>query len=400
MKKIGVYGGTFNPPHMGHIKAAQNAAEELRLDHVFFIPAGTPPHKEMPAGSPTDEQRLEMMVRAVDPLPFAMVLDVELRRSGKSYTVDTLEWLCVEYPEDEFYLLMGTDMFLSFDQWHMPERICSLAKLVAFYREKNDLKQERLIYNQAERLSGRFDAQVEIVENDFIEISSSVLRSMLAFSCGQDYIPQSVYEYIVENRLYSIDKTKMQNSMDDMRSQVVALMQPMRAAHVLGCEEEAASLAGRWNVSEKDARAAAILHDITKSLDRDEQLLLCENYDIIIDKFEEESHSLLHAKTGAAIAGAVFGAPRKVCEAIACHTTGKADMTCLDKILYLADYIEPGRKIADLEKLRVLAYEDLNEAVLLGLNMTVAELKSKGKIVHPRAYEAIDFLAKRKDGTE
>ena len=113
--KIGIYGGSFNPPHMGHLAAAAAAAEALELDQLLIVPAGIPPHKEIPVGSPTAEQRLAMAEIFVDQLrlPIARCWDVEMRREGKSYTSDTLREAKELWPESELWLLVGTDMFLS-----------------------------------------------------------------------------------------------------------------------------------------------------------------------------------------------------------------------------------------------------------------------------------------------
>ena len=114
--KIGIYGGTFNPPHLGHMEAARTAIQVLGLDKLLLIPAGVPPHKAMPEGSPDQDQRLEMTRLAAEQTGLdnkVEVLDIELRREGRSYTAETLAQLKEQYPEDELWLLMGTDMFLT-----------------------------------------------------------------------------------------------------------------------------------------------------------------------------------------------------------------------------------------------------------------------------------------------
>ncbi|MBQ9330607.1 MAG: nicotinate-nicotinamide nucleotide adenylyltransferase, partial [Oscillibacter sp.] len=155
--KIGIYGGTFNPPHLGHLAAARAVFELLRLDELWLVPAGMPPHKDLPAGSPTPEQRLEMTRLAGEQLDLGdrvKTLDIELRREGKSYTADTLAELTRGREEDTFWLLMGTDMFLTFHTWHEPERILSLAGIAAFGRTEEDA--EELFSLQRERLYRTF----------------------------------------------------------------------------------------------------------------------------------------------------------------------------------------------------------------------------------------------------
>ena len=133
--KIGVYGGTFNPPHLGHVTAARAVFELLKLDLLLLVPDREPPHKALPAGSPTPEQRLEMTRLAGEQLGLGdrvQVLDLELKRTGRSYTSDTLAQLKERYPEDELWLLMGTDMFLTIQTWHEAEKILSLAGIATF----------------------------------------------------------------------------------------------------------------------------------------------------------------------------------------------------------------------------------------------------------------------------
>ena len=116
--KIGIYGGTFNPIHLGHMEAARFAREYLELDRLYLIPTGIPPHKEMDADAPGAEHRLEMVRLAAEALGGEVrVSDMELRRQGRSYTLETLRQIKGEHPEDRLYLLLGTDMFLTFQHW-------------------------------------------------------------------------------------------------------------------------------------------------------------------------------------------------------------------------------------------------------------------------------------------
>ena len=124
----------------------------------------------------------------------------------------------------------------------------------------------------------------------------------------------------------------------------------------------------------------------------EEQLALCEHYQIPLDDLERNALKLLHAKTGAAVARDVFGVDDEIYNAILWHTTGKADMTTLEKVIYLADYIEPSRDFPGVEALRKVCYEDLDKGLLLGLEMTVEEMKSMGNPVHRNTIEARDYL--------
>ena len=172
----------------------------------------------------------------------------------------------------------------------------------------------------------------------------------------------------------------------------LSYLKPKRMSHVLGTEQEAAFLAEKYGADVTAARIAALLHDCTKKLDLPQQLSLCRHYAIPLDEMERNYLKLLHSKTGAAVARDRFGVSDEIYNAIFYHTTGKADMTLLEKIIYLADYIEPSRSFPGVEELRSLAFSDIRGALKLGLEMTVAHLKEQGCEMSPASKRALDFL--------
>ena len=276
MKKIGIYGGTFNPPHTGHLQAAKQAVEVLDLDQLLMIPDRIAPHKDIPAGSPTPEQRLEMLRIALTGEEKILPSDIELRREGVSYTYLTLEALREIYPGDELILLMGTDMFLSFDSWKEPEKICSLATLGVFYRGEKGEKEKILAQKEALEAKG---AKIQLVENEIINISSTQLRRLLAFHAADEFLPAGVGEYIRANGLYDTAAQWQNLPMEELEPIVIRLLHPNRVAHVLGCRDEAVRMAAHWGEDVTNAARAGILHDITKVLDGPLQLTLCAAYD-------------------------------------------------------------------------------------------------------------------------
>ena len=153
-------------------------------------------------------------------------------------------------------------------------------------------------------------------------------------------------------------------------------------------------LAMRYGEDAEAAAEADILHDITKKLSYDEQLILCDKYGIILDKDQLANEKLLHAITGAAFARDVFGVSDAVYDAIRWHTTGKPDMTLLEKIIYMADYVEPTRDFPGVEKLRALAHEDIDAAMALGLEMSLADIRSGGVAPHKDTVEAAEWYAR------
>ena len=180
--------------------------------------------------------------------------------------------------------------------------------------------------------------------------------------------------------------------MEELEQVVVSLLKPNRVAHVLGCRDTAIALAKHWGADPIDAGRAGLLHDITKALDGPLQLTLCEEYGIVLGEFSKKYPKTLHALTGSLVADRIFGENKQVVDAICSHTTGKANMTTLEKILYVADYMEPNRDFSGVEELRRLAYTDLDKALRTGLLMTVEMLKKNNQEISPASAEAIAFL--------
>ena len=389
MERIGIFGGTFNPVHIGHIQAAKQALTALHLDRVLLIPDHIAPHKELPTGSPTPQQRLDMLRIAVQDYPGLEISDIELRREGVSYTYLTIQKLKQMYPHDQLVLLMGTDMFTSFDSWRNPEEILKNASLGVFCR--GDKKEKQAIAAQTERMEA-MGAQVELAHNDVIAISSTQMRRLLAFRCAGSFLPEGVLEYIREYRLYNTRAQWKNLPMEALEPIVLSLLNPNRVAHVLGCRDTAVALAKRWGADETDAARAGILHDITKAIDGPLQLTLCEAYGKILDDFSRKYPKTLHALTGSLVAERIFGENKAVVDAIAYHTTGKADMNLLEMIIYVADYMEPNRDFPGVETLRQLAFSDIQAALRLGLEMTMEHLKEQGSEVSPASREALAWL--------
>lgn len=386
--KTAIYGGSFNPPHLGHISAARTVYEQLQPERFLIIPTTIPPHKDMAQDSPEKEERLNLCRLAFEEIPGAEVSELEMNREGRSYSADTVEQLRRRYPEDIFYLVVGSDMFLSFCTWYKFQYLLENCVLVVLSREEDDLPE--LEHFQA-KLAENYGGKSLLLPHDPLPMSSGEIRQRLRRGLGADMLPEKVYAEIIRRRCY-----EAQPELTWLRSQVAPMLSSQRMAHTAGCEQEAVQLARRWGENPESAAVAGILHDITKNLGYDEQLILCEKYGIILDIAEKENPKLLHAITGAAKARELFGVPDAVYEAIRWHTTGKPDMTTLEKIIYLADYIEPTRDFEGLEKLRSLAYEDLDRAMALGLEMSLEEIRRQNVEPHRASLEA--YLWYSQDG--
>ena len=390
--RIGIYGGTYSPPHIGHLRAAEYAMEACKLDRLLLIPTGVSPHKAMSAGA-SSADRLEMLRLSAAQIEKTEVSDIEILREGRSYTVDTLGTIREENPGAELVLLMGTDMFTSFLTWKDPERIMELATLAVFCRGERG-EQERIEAQKA--VLEAMGARIELVHNPVTAISSTDLRRMLVFGCADPFLMPGVGDYIREKGLYGTGKDRKGLSMEELEAEVIALLNPNRVAHVLGCRDCAVELAKRYGENEVDAARAGLLHDITKAIDGPLQLTLCAEYGIVLDTFSRSFPKTLHALTGSLVAKRIFGENENVVRAICHHTTGRADMTLLEKIIYIADYVEANRDFPGVEEMRSMAYRDLDKAVLMGLQSAVAHVRRQGQGLAPATLEALEYLKNRK----
>lgn len=199
MEKIGVFGGTFNPIHNGHLHLAEGYCSALGLDRVLFVPTCIPPHKEADDLLPASYRLAMCELATRDALKMA-VSDVEIRRGGKSYTVDTLRELARIYPGDRLYFLMGADMFLTIEEWNGFEEIARTAVLCTASRHEGELPS---LKEHARKLERKYGAVCHIEAIPVLDISSTQVRD--ALSGGGDVralVPDAVRDYIYENGLY------------------------------------------------------------------------------------------------------------------------------------------------------------------------------------------------------
>ncbi len=196
--KVGIYGGTFSPPHLGHVRAAAHFMKERSLDELHIIPALVPPHK-MADGSATAEQRMDMCKLAFGHLPHVTISDRELRRGGRSYSVLTLrEYAAMGIHPD---MLMGTDMFLCLEQWYCFREIFMLCTVVCMRRE-TDPEQEEALQRAADRYRSLYGADIAFLSGHVTEISSSDIRAAAKAGLMSAYLSKGVEKYIRAGGLY------------------------------------------------------------------------------------------------------------------------------------------------------------------------------------------------------
>ncbi len=180
-----------------------------------------------------------------------------------------------------------------------------------------------------------------------------------------------------------------------MREDILSRLEGYRYTHTLGCEKAAMWLGEKYGEDPKKCSLAAVLHDITKRLSREEQLYLCDKYGIIPCDVEKIEWKMLHGRTAAAIARDVYKIPEDVAHAIEYHTTGCENMTTLDKIVYLADFIEETRDFKGVEPARALAKKDIDKALLYCFDFSLSDLIERGKLIHKDTMQARNWLIKQ-----
>ncbi len=388
MARIGIYGGSFDPVHMGHVQGALWAVEALGLSKLYVFPAWTVPGKVRPFGSAEPEDRLAMLRLAFRDYPQVEVSSFELD-THSCRTWQTVEHMKSLHPRDELVLVMGSDLAKGLHTWARPEYLLANTAIVALHR--GDRGEDKAL-EDARQWVLAMGGKLEIQKNPIDPISSTQIRRLLAFQCARELLDDQVLAYIREKELYHTAARWKKLPMEQLEPIVVALLNPNRVRHVLGCRDTAVELAKRWGADVMDAARAGLLHDITKALDGPLQLTLCGAYGKILSDFSRKYPKTLHALTGSLVAERIFGENSAVVSAIEHHTTGKANMSLLEKIIYVADYMEPCRDFPGVEELRRLAYTDLDAALKLGLEMTLEHLKNQGNEVSPESREALAWL--------
>lgn len=203
-KQVGIMGGTFDPIHIGHLILAESAYQQFSLDKILFMPSGNPPHKKFREGRASNEERVEMVQRAIaSNQHFELSLE-EMHEQGYTYTKETLSRLKREHPDTDYYFIMGADSLFQFDTWKEPWEISRLCVLVVAVRDHLPTPE---LDHQIEIVKEKYQADIRKLESLNIDIASSTLRSWVAEgkSCRY-YIPETVIEYIEEQGIYRVSK--------------------------------------------------------------------------------------------------------------------------------------------------------------------------------------------------
>lgn len=393
---IAIMGGTFDPIHNGHLVTAEAVRHRFKVDKVIFMPTGRPAHKTEKKVT-HNEHRYLMTVLATMRNENFDVSRIEIDRPGITYTIDTIIEL-KKYcrPDVRLYFITGADAIHQIFTWKEPEKLLSMCDFVAVTRpgyKKNTL------FEEIGEIQEKFASRIHYMEVPALAISSSDIRNRVQNGAPIKYlVPQAVEDYIGKFQLYEeiMEKeVKFVLSIETMKEKLQSALSIKRYIHTMGVVGESVKLAEIYGTQQdrQKAEVAALLHDCTKDYPDELKLRLCKEYHIPIDDVMKRQTDLIHPFLGAEVAKREYLVEdEEILGAIRYHTTGKANMSLLEKIIFIADYIEPSRESFEgLDEARRLAYLDLDMAMRYILEKTIAYVQKQNRILHYLSTEALDY---------
>lgn len=370
--KVAIFGGAFNPVHREHVNLARAAVRELELDKIIIMPTAVSPHK---GGRLAADfwQRFEMCRLAFASVPQAEISNFELTRGGVSYTYLTCEHFAEIYKDAKRYFIIGADMLENFPQWKKPEKILETFSLAACARENQEGFEE-----SKARVENLFSTKVATISYVGEKVSSTEIRTLAAL--GEDfdrYVNAAVGQYISDNALYYMPALQGYKK----------LLSPERRAHTVRVAVMCAKNAARADLTESQAITMAALHDAAKNLKNDSPFLKG------FTPPDSVPPPVVHQYSSAYVAENKFKVTDKtILGAIACHTTGKENMSDADALLYLCDMLEEGRKFEGVEELRKIFRSDLQKCLFTALSHQIEYLKSTGKPIDEQTARAYEYI--------
>lgn len=369
--RIGLFGGSFDPVHSEHVRFVEAAKRALDLDRVIVMPAFSAPHKQFGTVL-SGEARLSLLKIAFRALDFVTVSDYELKAGGTSYTYLTCRALEEKYPNAERFLLVGADMLENFFTWKNPQDILSRVTLVTCGRAGNRDDFEQDFFR-------RFGTNYLRIPFEGKSVSSTEIRVALFFGKKPEGMDGAVRGEIEKEGYFHRPEI----------AGALALEKEERREHSYRVALMAGKRARSLGINEEKALLASAMHDCGKYVPLSSPLLK----GFVLP--EGVPAPVVHQYTGAYLAEHEFGIrDEEILDAIRFHTSGKADMSPLGKLVYLADLLEAGRSFPGVEELRTLFWKDLDECFSAALLHQTAYLQEAGKPVYPLTQQALDWVRK------
>lgn len=393
MTRIGLIGGTFDPFHNGHRQLVEAVLESRLVDRIILMVAGQQPHKTRIKVSAAG-YRYEMALRGVSDLEAVQVSDLEINRSGRSFTIDTIIALQETLPDsDELILVYGSDCLFDLPTWRSPELILAKCSLLIAVRGGIDRPSAE---RQADWLRQTYHARIEFLDAPMPELSATQVRETIVAGERHDLlVPERVASLIEKHDIYGYDDElamvdpAIWQQLADYERQVRPLLNTKRLLHSLNVMRYAMHLAKKHDISIEQAGIAGLMHDCAKCLEAHTVL----HYARLAGDPALLEPALAHGPAGAYLARLEFGIDDpEILRAIHYHTTGNGTMTPLDLLIYVADKVEPARTYNNLEGIRKAAEIDLEQAMRLCLVEVEAFLEREKKPSHPYAQAAIEKL--------
>ncbi len=373
--RIAIFGGSFDPVHREHVRFVKAAIKYLHLDEAVIVPAYSAPHK-LQGSSVGEKDRLAMCTLAFRHVKKTRVSDFEIRMGGTSYTYLTCRHFSDEYPDAQRFFLIGADMLENFYSWKRPEDILEHVTLAVCGRG------EALDKNSHSRFIAAFGkdfAEVPFVGRD---VSSTAVRVELACGLRPKPLSRAVLRYIKKNALYAHPGIV----------RALALEKPARRAHSIRVAKLACARARSLSIPEEKALLPAAIHDCAKYISLGDEYLLG------FDPPSDVPAPVMHQYAGAYIAENYLGVKDEdILNAIRYHTSGRAGMSELEKLIYLSDLLEAERDFPMIGKLRALFWEDLDACLLAALALQIDYLRAKDRPIYPLTEQAYFWMKAQKN---
>lgn len=367
--RTGIFGGSFDPVHNDHIRICARFIKELKLEKVYVIPAALSPFKTETDAGGTD--RFNMLSLAFKDIPEAVADRREIDRKGTSYTFETIRDIKEKNPHNELYFLIGADCLGSFNKWKNPEYILENAQIVVAGRSGYDLDKAAYVFREN---NGRSPIVIEADGG----ISSSFVRELLKLGVyDENYLNKDVIDYIKSHSLYKGG---------GYYDYVQKVLKKPRLYHTAGviaaCEKYARSLGADIN----EAKLAGLLHDVAK------YMKVSDFKDCGKDVPCDAPESVVHQYLGAYVAEHVLGIEnRDILNAVRYHTTGRPDMSLLEKIVFVSDLVEEGRDYGEAVMLRRAVDENFEQGFLFCLKRLLFHLVNSGKPVYEPTLKTAEY---------
>ena len=376
MEKIAIFGGSFDPVHTEHIRLVEAALEGLGLDKLVVMPAFAPPHKKGRVLAP-DSHRLEMCRLAFSHLDKVVVSDYEITQGGTSYTYLTCRHFRALYPNAQIFWLVGTDMLRNFPSWKNPQDILENVTLGVCARDEKCGWEEK---EQAD-FERRFGKKFAVIRYNGAPVSSTEIRLLTAAGLPIDGLTHpKVAEYVERHSLYQIPFAK----------KALSLEKTERAMHSVRVARLTLERAKDLHLSEKEVLTAALMHDCGKNLPDDSPYLA----GFVPPTEWSIPPQVLHQYKGAYLLEKCFEIENEdVINAVRYHTSGRPNMSALEKLIFLADMLEEERSYKGVDELRALFWDEngLDKCLAESLYQTLLFLESKGGEIYPLTRSAYEF---------